>query len=102
MKIQNNKNNDEEFGLGKSERSSVVNYKNNFNRLSTQNEYLTEKLREAESMIDMQNSMEKKIIEEYKNNVEKVKFELREKNKENEELTAELEKFKRKVYNLER
>lgn len=38
MKLQNNFN-EQQFDM-RSERSSVVNFKNNFNKLSTQNEYL--------------------------------------------------------------
>ncbi len=77
MKLQNNFN-EQQFDM-RSERSSVVNFKNNFNKLSTQNEYLAQKLKEAEAQIQMQNTIDQKIIQEYKSNADKANHEIRKK-----------------------
>ena len=56
---------------------SFVGYKNTFNSMNAQNEHLTEKLKEAEKIIEIQKEMENKIINEYRNNIDKIKAELR-------------------------
>ena len=45
--------------------------------MNAQNEHLTEKLKEAEKIIEIQKEMENKIINEYRNNIDKIKAELR-------------------------
>ena len=56
---------------------SFAGYKNTFNSMNAQNEHLTEKLKEAEKIIEIQKEMENKIINEYRNNIDKIKAELR-------------------------
>lgn len=68
-----------QFFDARSQRTSVNNIKSNYNFLATQNELLTEKLREALAQIETQNMMEEKIIEAYNSNVKQIKGELKEK-----------------------
>ena len=45
--------------------------------------------------------MENKIINEYRNNIDKIKAELREKVKHNDDLTEDLENIRRKIKAIE-
>ena len=79
----------------------MFDYGSNFSKINAENERLVDKLREAEAMIEMQNSMEKKIVDEYKDNVERIRAEIKNKNGEIERLTSELDKVrKRKSLNI--
>ena len=69
--------------------------------MSTQNEHLTERLKEAEKMIEIQKEMENKIISEYRSNIDKIKGELREKTKGTEEMMESIEHYKRKIRSME-
>ena len=51
------------------EKSSLFNYKNKYDTLTTQNEYLTVKLKEVETELKMQKGMQEKILNEYKTNM---------------------------------
>lgn len=62
---------------------------------------MTEKLKQFEKVIEVQKEMEDKIVNEYRGNVEKIKAELREKNKETERFAEENENLKRRVRILE-
>lgn len=66
---------------------SFMGYKNTFNNINAQNEHLSEKLKEAEKIIEIQKEMEDKIMNEYRANVDRIKAELREKVRQNEGLS---------------
>jgi predicted nuclease with TOPRIM domain len=80
---------------------SFVGYKTTFNTMNAQNEHLTEKLKEAEKIIEIQKEMETKIMNEYRTNIEKIKGELREKVREGEQLAEEVENLRRRIKVIE-
>lgn len=58
------------------------------------------KLKEVETELELQKSIEEKILREYKTNTEKTKLEYKSKIDENESLKEENQMLKKKINNL--
>ena len=76
------------------------NLRGKIDHIHTENEYLTVKLKEAEAEIETQKIMEKKIIEEYKINMEESKKAGKVKDAEIEALRDEVEDLHRKIADI--
>lgn len=62
---------------------SYANYKTTFSSISLENQQLKQKIKEKEKIIEVQTEMENKIVNQYRENIERIKVELRQKTKQN-------------------